>query len=75
MGTLLTFDPAIFPLLWAVKLAAALVLFEVSAARVVVAWNEVDAEANEYMKREIMNAVMNVRKFLSQKELTSTLFC
>ena len=46
MGTLLMFVAPKLLLVWVAKLLAALVLFEVSAARVVVALKAVPAEAN-----------------------------
>ena len=46
MGVLLIFVAPRLLLVWVVKLFAALVLFEVSAARVVVALKAVPAEAN-----------------------------
>lgn len=56
MGALLIFVAPMFPLVCVAKLFAALVLFEVSAASVVVALNVVPAEASREdkpMKRMI----------------------
>jgi hypothetical protein len=55
MGALLMLVAPIFPLVWVTKLSAALVLFAVSAARVVVALNEVpaDDESEERTSRTV----------------------
>jgi hypothetical protein len=63
MGTLLTFDPAMLPLLCALKLAAALVLLPVSAARVVLGVNEVAAHASQQDERGIKSASGNRYKW------------
>jgi len=61
MGTLLMFDPAMLPLLWAAKLAAALVLLPVSVAKVVLGVKEA-AEAVIIEKRTNKNAYENLCK-------------
>jgi hypothetical protein len=52
VGALLILVAPMLPLVWAAKLSAALVLFEVSAASVVVALKVVPADAKSEEKRQ-----------------------